>query len=70
MIWLLGNNLDFDKAKSTIQQARVPLLELSAVFSEDHTDWLKLDLNSRITVIFQIFLKFQRDNGEFCRLCQ
>lgn len=27
MIWLIGNNLDFDNAKNTIQQIRAPLLE-------------------------------------------
>lgn len=41
MIWLLGNNLDYDGAKQ-LQVARSPLLELTAIFSEDHPDWLKL----------------------------
>ncbi|XP_053683055.1 luciferin sulfotransferase [Sabethes cyaneus] len=36
MIWLLGNNLDYEGAKS-IQQVRTPLLELSAIFSEDRS---------------------------------
>lgn len=40
MIWLLGNNLDFEGA-AKVQQMRSPLLELTAILSEDHTDWLK-----------------------------
>lgn len=40
MIWLLGNNLDFEGA-AKVQQMRSPLLELTAIFSEDHTDWFK-----------------------------
>ena len=39
MIWLLGNNLDFEGAKQ-IQQIRSPLLELTAIFSVDHHEWL------------------------------
>ncbi|XP_018577024.1 sulfotransferase 1 family member D1-like [Anoplophora glabripennis] len=45
MIWLIGNNLDFDTAKSTLQQFRAPLLESSAslyeyadLFKEKFTD--------------------------------
>lgn len=41
MIWLLGNNFDYEAAKNNIQQIRTPLLELTAIFSEDHTDWIK-----------------------------
>lgn len=40
MIWLLGNNLDFEGAKQMVQ-LRSPLIELSALFSEDHHDWVK-----------------------------
>ncbi|XP_058454540.1 luciferin sulfotransferase [Malaya genurostris] len=36
MVWLLGNNLDYEGAKS-VQQVRTPLLELSAIFSEDQS---------------------------------
>ncbi|XP_062704881.1 luciferin sulfotransferase-like [Aedes albopictus] len=36
MIWLLGNDLDYEGAKN-IQQVRTPLLELSAIFSEDRS---------------------------------
>ncbi|XP_058812239.1 luciferin sulfotransferase [Topomyia yanbarensis] len=36
MVWLLGNNLDYEGAKN-IQQVRTPLLELSAIFSEDQS---------------------------------
>lgn len=41
MIWLLGNNLDFEGAKQMMQLKRTPLIELSALFSEDHHDWVK-----------------------------
>lgn len=41
MVWLLGNNLDYESAKQ-LQVTRSPLLELTAIFAEDHTDWLKL----------------------------
>ncbi|XP_055586748.1 luciferin sulfotransferase [Uranotaenia lowii] len=34
MIWLLGNDLDYEGAKN-IQQVRTPLLELSAIFQDD-----------------------------------
>lgn len=27
MVWLIGNNLDFEKASSTIQQIRTPSIE-------------------------------------------
>lgn len=39
MIWLLGNGLDYDGARQ-MQQVRCPLMELSALFSEDHHDWV------------------------------
>lgn len=39
MIWLLGNNLDYEGAKK-VQQIRCPVVELSAVFGEDHFDWV------------------------------
>lgn len=39
MIWLLGNNLDFEGAKQ-MQQLRSPLIELTALFSEDHQEWV------------------------------
>lgn len=43
MIWLLINDLNYDVAKNTIQQVRIPLLELKALFSYDKgtSDWLK-----------------------------
>ncbi|KAJ8914570.1 hypothetical protein NQ315_010034 [Exocentrus adspersus] len=34
MIWLIGNNLDLDTARNTLQQFRAPLLETSAVLFE------------------------------------
>ena len=40
LIWLLGNNLDFATAKEKIQQTRAPLLELSSVLVEEHTEWI------------------------------
>lgn len=27
MVWLIANDLDFDKAKGTIQQLRAPMIE-------------------------------------------
>lgn len=39
MVWLLGNRLDFEGAKQ-MQQLRSPLIELSALFSEDHHEWV------------------------------
>ncbi|CRL07158.1 CLUMA_CG020149, isoform A [Clunio marinus] len=43
ILWLLGNNLDFSKARVIIQQVRNPTLELSALFSDDKNkaDWIK-----------------------------
>ncbi|XP_050070520.1 luciferin sulfotransferase [Anopheles maculipalpis] len=37
MVWLLGNNLDYDAARNQLQQVRTPLLELSAIFSDDRS---------------------------------
>ncbi|KAK6622471.1 hypothetical protein RUM43_012828 [Polyplax serrata] len=39
MIWCIGNDLDFEKAK-LIQQLRTPLLELSAIMAHHHGDWM------------------------------
>lgn len=41
MVWLLGNNLDYEKTKE-LQQIRSPLLELSAVLANDHQSFLML----------------------------
>lgn len=40
MVWLLGNNLDYEGAKS-VQVLRSPLLELTAIMYEDYTEWVK-----------------------------
>lgn len=40
MIWLIGNDLDFERAKQ-IQQLRTPLLELNAIMAHHHGDWMK-----------------------------
>lgn len=37
MVWLLGNNLDYEAARNQLQQVRTPLLELSAIFSDDRS---------------------------------
>ncbi|XP_058056074.1 luciferin sulfotransferase [Anopheles bellator] len=37
MVWLLGNNLDYQAARNQLQQVRTPLLELSAIFSDDRS---------------------------------
>lgn len=41
IVWLLCNNMDFEKCKSQMQATRAPLLELSALFHDDHKDFLK-----------------------------
>lgn len=43
ILWLLGNDLNFEKAQSVIQQVRCPLLEMSCLFSDDKdkAEWLK-----------------------------
>lgn len=61
MIWLLGNNLDFEGA-AKVQQMRSPLLELTAIFSEDHTDWFKYYISISKSVLKIIFFKFQSDS--------
>lgn len=50
MVWLLGNDLNYDVAKNTIQQIRNPLLELKALFSDDEgsSDWLKYGFKTKI----------------------
>lgn len=40
MVWLLGNNLDYEGAKH-IQTLRSPLLEMTAILYEDYTEWMK-----------------------------
>lgn len=40
MVWLLGNNLDYEGAKS-IQTLRSPLLEMTAIMYEDYTEWVE-----------------------------
>ncbi|XP_067007721.2 luciferin sulfotransferase [Anabrus simplex] len=45
MVWLIGNDLDFERAKTVPQLTRSPLLELSAVLSHEPGEWKK-DLNS------------------------
>jgi len=39
MVWLLGNNLDYEGAKN-IQTLRSPLLEMTAILYEDYTEWV------------------------------
>lgn len=41
ILWLLGNDLDFDKARSVIQQVRNPTLELSCLYDKDHLSFLE-----------------------------
>nr|ANI86000.1 sulfotransferase [Locusta migratoria migratoria] len=41
MVWCIGNDLDFKKAKETMQQLRTPLLELSAIMVDDNKEWMK-----------------------------
>ncbi|EDW67338.1 luciferin sulfotransferase [Drosophila virilis] len=39
MVWLLGHQLDFEAAKQDVRM-RAPLIELSALFSIDHHQWV------------------------------
>jgi len=39
MIWLIGNDLDYEGAKQ-LQPVRAPLLELSAVMARDHPEYV------------------------------
>ncbi|XP_023164036.1 estrogen sulfotransferase [Drosophila hydei] len=39
MIWLLGHQLDYEAAKQDLRM-RAPLIELSALFSTDHHQWV------------------------------
>lgn len=43
ILWLLANDLDFEKARSAVQQVRTPTIELSALMSADKvlTEWIK-----------------------------
>lgn len=41
IVWLLCNNLDFEGCRGQLQATRAPLLELSALFHDDHEDFLK-----------------------------
>ncbi|KAM7359796.1 sulfotransferase 2 isoform 1-T2 [Cochliomyia hominivorax] len=50
MIWLLGNKLDFEGAKQ-MQQLRSPLIELSALFSEDHHEWVTNSLGNTVDTV-------------------
>ncbi|XP_055376533.1 luciferin sulfotransferase [Condylostylus longicornis] len=50
MIWLLGNGLDFEGAKQ-IQQIRSPLLELTAIFGEDHHEWVASSIGNTVECV-------------------
>jgi len=39
MVWLLGHQLDYEAAKQLLTQ-RSPMIELSALFSTDHHQWV------------------------------
>ncbi|XP_055683255.1 luciferin sulfotransferase-like [Lutzomyia longipalpis] len=50
MVWLLGNNMDYAGA-ARMQALRAPLLELSAIFSEDHTEWLNKSIGNSVSCV-------------------
>ncbi|XP_013114284.1 luciferin sulfotransferase [Stomoxys calcitrans] len=50
MIWLLGNHLDFEGAKK-MQQIRSPVVELSALFSVDHHEWVSDALGNTVDTV-------------------
>lgn len=43
ILWLLGNDLNFDKSRSIVQPIRSPLLEMTSLFSDakDKHEWMK-----------------------------
>ncbi|XP_069695752.1 luciferin sulfotransferase-like [Periplaneta americana] len=41
MVWCIGNDLDFDKARKVLQNLRTPVLELTALIANDEGDWKK-----------------------------
>lgn len=43
ILWLLGNDLDYEHAKNIVQQVRTPTLELTCLFSDerDKLDWME-----------------------------
>uniref|UniRef100_A0A1A9ZSW1 Sulfotransferase domain-containing protein n=1 Tax=Glossina pallidipes TaxID=7398 RepID=A0A1A9ZSW1_GLOPL len=50
MVWLLGNHLNYEQAKQ-MQQLRAPLIELSALYSEDHHEWVSNSLGDTVDVV-------------------
>lgn len=42
ILWLLGNDLDYVKARNTLQQLRSPILELSCLMDDEKilNDWI------------------------------
>lgn len=50
MIWLLGHQLDYEAAKQDLR-ARSPLIELSALFSTDHHQWV-----AYVLVVYAIYI--------------
>lgn len=54
ILWLLSNNLDYEKAHSIVQQVRSPTLELTSLFAEDKnkSDWMDQLMGSTNSIDF------------------
>ena len=54
ILWLLGNDLDFEKARSIVQQVRNPTIEISCLFAEDKdkAEWLNHSMKGKNSVEF------------------
>ncbi|XP_034117394.1 luciferin sulfotransferase [Drosophila nasuta] len=50
MVWLLGNQLDYEAAKQQLSQ-RSPMIELSALFSTDHHKWVSDALGNTVELV-------------------
>ncbi|EDW83235.1 uncharacterized protein Dwil_GK22430 [Drosophila willistoni] len=50
MVWLLGHQLDYEAAKEDIR-SRAPLIELSALFSTDHHQWVSQAFGNTVDMV-------------------
>ncbi|XP_055854126.1 sulfotransferase 1E1 [Episyrphus balteatus] len=50
MIWLLANKLDFKGAKEMLQ-TRCPLIELTALYDEDHNVWVNSAIGNTVELV-------------------
>ncbi|KAL7730395.1 hypothetical protein ACLKA6_016627 [Drosophila palustris] len=50
MVWLLGHQLDYETAKQQLSQ-RSPMIELSALFSTDHHQWVAESFGNTVELV-------------------